>query len=367
MTDRSDRGGTDEGGLGPGTAGLARLLVTAPFYLTGLATMATSVAARGLVVGAVAGLLLGGVAAQAAAGPLPVGGYLVIGVLIGSLAFLGFVGRARRMLRARFRIQPAVLLLPARSPGTDAERRVGDVLARLARTVDLPAPEVRVLPTDEPACFTVDYPHSAPPAGVIEDTLGVELRRDTPRDGDDSLGPTPAAFADPVEADRVVVVSRGLVSTLSDDELEAVLAHELAHVRNGDLELVNRLLVPVGWAESALAAARGRARGRAVLAAVRGGAKLFTLAVTLPGIAVFTRGREFAADRGGAEISGKPAALASALERLDEEVDSPPVGDLRSAAAVNVVAPPLSGLPFSHPDTGRRTERLRAMAAAQEW
>jgi len=279
-------------GMGPRIAGLARLLVAAPFYLLGLTTMSTSVAARGLIVGVVAGLMLAGVAAQAAAGPLPAVGYLGVGLLVGTLGFVGFVGRARRILRARSRVQPAALLLSAREPTADDERRAAGVLARLARQVDLVPPELRVVDDEGPVCFTLEYPESEPPAGVIEDALGVRLRRERARTGE-RTGPTPAAFADPVEADRVVVVSTGLLSTLSAAEQEAVLAHELAHVRNGDLRLMNWLLVPVGWSESVLAAAREESdRGRTVLAALRGGAKLFAYGATVPGVAAFTRGRD---------------------------------------------------------------------------
>lgn len=351
----------------PGVAGAVRLAAATPLYLVGLATMATSVAARGLLVGAVAGVLLAGVAAASVPGPLPAVGYLAVAAVVGSLAFLGWVGRARRILRTRARLYPAVLLLGTRSAATDAERRVGGILDRLARQVDLPAPALRIVRTDRPVSFTVGYPADAPPAKLIERTLEGRFRRRRPGEGrDPRTGPTPSAFADSVDAEYVVVVSSGLLETLSRAQLTAVLAHELAHVRNGDLSLMNWLLVPVLWAESALESVLASgSSGRSPAAALRSGAKLLALGITLPGVAVFARGREFAADRGAAEITGDPAALAGALETLSDDAGSAPVRDLRAAATLNVVAPASGGIPLSHPATERRIRRLRAMTADQ--
>jgi Zn-dependent protease with chaperone function len=325
---------------------LARLAVAGPSLAAGLAAMALTVALGGLATGAAVGLLLAGVAASSVPGPLTGLGFALVATVVGTMAFLGFLARARSGLRRRRRLAPALFLLSAHSPAGERETQAREALSRLARQVDVPEPSLRVVRTDRPLCATVGYPERSPPARLVESELGARLQ-------DGSRSPaTRSAFEDHVEGDAVVVVSTGLLATLSAAELDAVLAHELAHLRNGDLRLVGWLLLPVAWAAGR---AVGPEPGRLSRLARR-----VALVASLPGVVVFNRGREFAADRAAAALTS-PASLASALERLDPEAATPS-RDLRSVAVLNVVALPGAGIPFSHPSTERRVERLRAMA-----
>ncbi|SDQ31707.1 M48 family metallopeptidase [Natronobacterium texcoconense] len=164
-----------------------------------------------------------------------------------------------------------------------------------------------------------------------------------------------------------LVVSRGLLESLDDRELDAVLAHELAHVANRDAAVLTALSIP---------AARARA-SIAYYGAVPYLAFLASLARTTTrwSVAIVARAREHAADDGAAEITGDPAALASALETLDDELEIAPTRDLRtsSAAAFSIVPPPWEEHRFfdrtrrfvarrlfgTHPPTEKRIERLR--------
>lgn len=167
-------------------------------------------------------------------------------------------------------------------------------------------------------------------------------------------------------AEPIVVVSEGLLGALSPAERDAVLAHEIAHLANGDLDLTTGLLVPVHAAEVLYDGPDAVGldpvgRGFAATAAV--------------GFGVFSRGRELAADRAAAAATGDPAALATALERLDGAGGcTRPTTDLRDHAAatgaVNVLpiegASLAGGLGATHPATETRVERLRRLAASRE-
>jgi len=165
-----------------------------------------------------------------------------------------------------------------------------------------------------------------------------------------------------------VVVSTGLVDALDGPELDAVLAHELAHVANRDAAVLTALSFPRVSAHRAF----DRYGVNPVMAA-------FAALVALTGrfcVAVVARAREYGADEGAVAITGDPGALASALATLDAEASRRPAADLRSAAAFSIVPPPWEEHPFfdrtrrviyrgllgTHPSTDERVERLRARA-----
>jgi len=182
----------------------------------------------------------------------------------------------------------------------------------------------------------------------------------------------PNAFATGRNADHAVVcVTQGLLDMLDQDELEGVLAHELGHVKNSDM-LLQTISATMSGAITSLARFglysphQGEGRGSAM------GPLLALLAPIVAMILQFaiSRTREFKADAVGAEISGKPLALASALNKMQQIAQRAPMDIPPSVAPIAQVNPlsgfrGLSRLFSTHPSTEERIARLQAMAAAR--
>jgi heat shock protein HtpX len=186
----------------------------------------------------------------------------------------------------------------------------------------------------------------------------------------------PNAFATGRSKDSATVcVTTGILSTLTREELEGVLAHELAHVKNRDVAVMTVasflsslafIVVRWGWLFGG-----GRNRNQAPLwvAIV---VSLVVWVVSFLLIRALSRYREYAADRGGAAITGRPSALASALLKISGEMDRVPEEDLRSQAEMNAffIIPIRSGvvgrLFSTHPPTEERVDRLRALEREME-
>jgi len=167
-----------------------------------------------------------------------------------------------------------------------------------------------------------------------------------------------------------VCVTTGLLRTLDDEELEGVLAHELAHVKNRDVMVMTiasflstLAFIVVRWGWLFGGGDRGGGNQAPVIVAILVSMAVWVLSFLL--IRLLSRYREFAADRGGAAISGKPGALASALLTIDGGMEKVPDEDLRDTAEMNAffVIPIKSGvvgkLFSTHPSTEKRVERLR--------
>ncbi len=176
--------------------------------------------------------------------------------------------------------------------------------------------------------------------------------------------PQPNAFAtgrDPENA--AVAATTGLLSMLSRDEVEGVMAHELAHVKNRDT-LIMTMVATIAGAISMLANFgmffRNRNAGMAGILAV----VVAPFAVMIVQMAI-SRTREFGADRGGAEISGKPLALASALAKITDkaqQVRNPVVERNPAAAQLYIVPAGIKAMFSTHPDTGERIAALQDIA-----
>jgi heat shock protein HtpX len=173
------------------------------------------------------------------------------------------------------------------------------------------------------------------------------------------------------KSSAAVCVTTTLLETLDDEELEGVLAHELAHVKNRDvmvmtiasfLSTIAFLIVRWGWL---LGGGRNRNGGAPVIVAILASLVVWVLSFIL--IRTLSRYREFAADRGAAMITGNPSALASALMTIDGRMDRVPSEDLREQSEMNAffIIPIRSGfvgrLFSTHPPTEKRVERLREL------
>jgi len=192
----------------------------------------------------------------------------------------------------------------------------------------------------------------------------------------------PNAFATGRSPSRaVVVVTTGILRRLDAEELEGVLAHELSHVAHRDV-----LVMTV--ASSAGIIAGGLARGAQFGAMFGGGGRrdrnnngvpvwllvlvvsLVTYAISFLLLRLLSRYRELAADRAGAQLTMKPRALASALQKITGEINKIPQQDLRASQAMNAffIAPAISGVSLStltstHPSLEQRLAQLARIEA----
>lgn len=204
---------------------------------------------------------------------------------------------------------------------------------RLATAASVPMPKVYILPSDSPNAF--------------------------------ATGRNPEHAA--------VAVTRGIMKILSPDELEGVLAHEMAHVKNRDIligtvaaTLAGAIMMLARFAQfAAIFGGGGRDRNEgggalgllamAILAPV--GAMLVQMAVS--------RSREYQADASGARFCGRPDSLARALEKISGTSKRIPLESTPATAHMFIMSP-LSGrgmmsLFSTHPPMEKRVERLRAM------
>lgn len=170
-----------------------------------------------------------------------------------------------------------------------------------------------------------------------------------------------------------VAVTTGLLRLLGPDELEGVIAHELAHIRNRDTLIMTLTAVVAGaismLANFALFFGGNRNNPLGIVGVIL--VMIFApLAAMLVQMAI-SRTREYAADRGGAEISGKPRALASALARLEQGARATrnAAAEGNPATAPLFIVNPLSGermdnLFATHPATANRIAALERLAGA---
>ncbi len=193
----------------------------------------------------------------------------------------------------------------------------------------------------------------------------------------------PNAFATGRNAEHAVVcVTAGILRLVSQDELEGVLAHELAHVKHrhmlvgtvaatmaGAIAMMGRI---VSW--GAIFGGYGGRERRG-----ESGLELLVMAIVSPIAAMLiqmaiSRQNEFQADATGAEICGRPLSLARALQDLDNYAHRIPMA-VNPAAAQLAIVNPLAGqrgmgvlrLFSTHPSTEERVARLQALAASPEF
>jgi len=180
---------------------------------------------------------------------------------------------------------------------------------------------------------------------------------------------TPNAFAtgrDPNHA--AVAVTEGIMRMLSEDELEGVIAHELAHIKNRDI-LLGSVAATIAGAINMLYyfglffGGSDDDDGSPIVGLLM--IIIAPIAAMLIQMAI-SRSREFGADRVGAGICGKPMSLASALENLERGVERIPMNATPTSAHMFIVNPLRGGgirsLFSTHPSTPERVRRLREMS-----
>lgn len=219
-------------------------------------------------------------------------------------------------------------------------------------------------------------PQEAPELHAMIDRLCALADMPKPRVGVADMA-LPNAFATGRSPDRsVVCVTTGILRTLDAEELEAVLAHELAHVAHRDV-LVMTLASSAGIVAGMLTrgaqwGALGRNRnngGAAALVAVLV-VSLVVYAISFLLLRLLSRYRELSADRAGAYLTMRPGALASALRKISGEVSAIPDRDLRGTKAMNAffIVPALRGVSWrtvtaTHPSLEQRLEQLARIQA----
>ncbi|MEK7266077.1 MAG: zinc metalloprotease HtpX [Pseudomonadota bacterium] len=217
-----------------------------------------------------------------------------------------------------------------RSHASGAVRRYVEIVERLAAGAGLPQPKITLIDSDQPNAF--------------------------------ATGRNPENAA--------VAATTGLLRMLSEDEIAGVMAHELAHVKNRDTLTMTVTATIAGaitmLANFAMFFGGSRNNGGNLVSAL---AMMFLapLAAGLVQMAI-SRGREYEADRVGAEISGRPEALASALAKISHGAARIPneTAEMHPETGQLMIVNPLSGrgadnLFSTHPATQNRIDRLMAL------
>ncbi len=250
-------------------------------------------------------------------------GMLIALVIAGGMNFISY-WYSDKIVLAMYRAQPVE---EAQAPG------LYRIVRRLAERAGMPMPKVYIIPTDSPNAF--------------------------------ATGRNPQHAA--------VAATAGILRLLNEDELEAVMAHELTHVTNRDT-LISTIAATIAGAITYVANwlqwtailggssdddEHGSLAGTLVLAL------LAPIAALLIQTAI-SRSREYAADDGGGRLSGDPMALASALRKLEQSVKVRPMAHGNPATASLFIVHPfhggLSGLFSTHPPMEKRIERLQSLA-----
>lgn len=264
--------------------------------------------------------------------------FLLIGGMVGGQA--GMIGAfifAMVMNVGSYWFSDKIVLRMYRATEVGPEHPLSRLTARLAQRAGLPMPRVYTIPDDSPNAF--------------------------------------ATGRDPQHA--AVAATEGILRMLPESELEGVIAHELTHVKNRDT-LISTVAATLAGAIIMLAnmarwgalfgGSRDDRDGGSSPAALIATALLAPMAAGLIQMAI-SRQREFAADRGGADIAGSPNGLAQALRHIDAGAKQIPM-DANPATAHLFIMKPFSGqgimgLFSSHPPTEARIRALMSYRPGQ--
>ncbi len=270
-------------------------------------------------------------------GLLVLGGYwatgneqgAIIGLALAAVTSFGSWFYSDKAALAAYKAQP---ITPEQAP------ELYDMVAELAKKADLPMPKLCIVPTQTPNAF--------------------------------------ATGRDPNHA--AVAVTQGIMNILDKDELAGVIAHELTHIRNRDT-LTQAVAGTLGGAITFLGRmlSFGAMYGPVNRDSRQGGNPIGVLIlVVLAPISAsliqmaISRTREFSADRGSAEITGNPLALASALQKLESVGKQVPMNGNPAFEPVLIMNPfsggGLQSLFRTHPPTQERVRQLQEIAKNQQ-
>jgi len=256
---------------------------------------------------------------------------LVGGLVAGRSGAIFFFGIAAVMNFISYWFSDKIVLMMYRAQEVSPNQapELHSIVEGLARKANIPKPKVFIIPTDAPNAF--------------------------------------ATGRNPQNA--VVAVTQGILRLLDRDELEGVISHELAHIRNRDI-LISTIAATMAGAvglllRNALFFGFGGNRSR-------GGNPLITFLILIVTyfVAIFTqmaisRTREYGADETGAKISGKPLELANALLKLDAYSERIRL-DATPGTSHMFIVNPFKGSSFfsftTHPPIKDRVERLKKLA-----
>lgn len=180
----------------------------------------------------------------------------------------------------------------------------------------------------------------------------------------------------------IVAVTTGLMDILDDpEELEGVIAHELTHIRNRDVlvltlasvfSTVAAYLMQFGFyggLHGGMGYGRDRNSGGTMIIVIVVSVLVWIISFLI--IRAISRYREFSADRGAAQMTGKPVKLANALMKISGTMRRVPTKDLRQVEGLNAffIIPAISGstignLFSTHPPTEKRVQKLMEMEAS---
>jgi len=270
--------------------------------------------------------------------------FLVILSAYGGVGTYGLMVFAGFFLLIQFFLSDKLVLwsMGGRIVTEQEEPRLHETISRLCAIADLPKPKIAIVESNVPNAFATGRSKNS----------------------------------------AVVAVTTSLKQRLSQPELEAVLAHELSHVKNRDMLVItiasflstvafflvrNMLFFGMGGGNRD----RDRGAGAAIIVFV---VSLMVWVISFLLIRALSRYREFAADRGSAMITGQPSHLASALMTISGVMERVPSRDLREVEGMNAffIIPAISGdsimsLLSTHPPVEARIRALEEMERRMEF
>ena len=259
-----------------------------------------------------------------------IGGYFLNDWVVGALIFLA-IAAVMNLISYFFSSKIVLWSYKAKIVSEAQAPRLHQLVKKICMKSDMPMPKIAIVPTKNPNAFA------------------------TGRN----------------KYNAVVAATEGLMTLLTDDELEGVLAHEMAHVKNRDILVMSVAATVAGaisfaarilWWNMFLGGRRGN-ENMILLLVVAITAPIAALLIQL----AISRNREYKADREGALMIQRPLALARALAKLEEGNKRQPMQRGNPASSNMFIVNPFRGGGFvalfmTHPPMKKRIEKLQKLA-----